>query len=137
MEYLIKTINEYQAEIQKNESLLSDIRIEMNKTIDSYKLLVGEPLVHLSKHVTAGMIQLRWRLPGSQKYIELYDTKSPYVKNSIEICFNKYDIFYFEAKRLSLNHDYAMAFNARKRSKRSKDIAKQGMMLRQRYKSRG
>ena len=92
------------------------------------------PVVHLTKHIAAGMIQLRWRLPGTQKYFEFdkeQDLMMSIVKNNVDL---GYDIFYFEAKRISLNTDYSLFFNARKKYKSSLSLSKDALNLKNRSK---
>ena len=101
-------------------------------------MMFGEPLVHMSKHVAAGMIQLRWRMPGTQKYLELNRDVSEVMTlvGQSEESNGDYDIFYFEAKRLSLNTDYGLFFNARKRYRKSKELAKEALWLKQRSRTK-
>lgn len=134
MAYKIKTIKNYQEGIEKMEVRLRETRAEMNKLIESYQMIFSEPLVHITKHVAAGMIQLRWRMPGTQKYSELneeIEIVMSLVHKESELK-NEYGIFYFESKRVSLNTDYSLFFNARKKYKKSKELAQKAMQLKYR-----
>lgn len=136
MSYEIKTIQVYQERLEDMDRRLKSVRLEMNKLVESYQLMNSEPLVHLAKHLSAGVIQLRWRLPGTQKYLELDNELSPIFSTLYEHKEGKYNIFYFEAKRVSLNADYGVFFAARKRYKMARNMAQAGMRLKHRVEAK-
>lgn len=136
MSYEIKTIQTYQERLEDMDKRLKMVRREMNKLVESYQLMNDEPLVHLAKHLSAGVIQLRWRLPGTQNYLELDSEVSPILSSLYEHKEGEYNIFYFEAKRVSLNADYGVFFAARKRYKMARNMAQKGMQLKSRVEAR-